>query len=232
MSGRSREPCRRARPTSAVVSATSPRPPTVANRWPFTSTRSRAVAVPLAIRRAAAERVRREPQASRKIIPASDRHDTKTHAKAVHGVEHAIHRAVTTGDDDGSPVRGCRARLFRKHRRPRRTSAPAARRAWRGCRGSSGQRSSTRPPPAEGFTSSVTRSGTHVPGRIIAPARSPTASMPIVPVNDAHDSRIAEYRNVPDGVLLRDLGLFVAEGRLVVRQLLAASRVRRAVPAR
>jgi len=54
----------------------------------------------------------------------------------------------------------------------------------------------------------------------------PIASMPIVPVNDAHDSRIAEYRSVPDGVLLRDLGLFVAEGRLVVRQLLAASRVR------
>jgi tRNA G18 (ribose-2'-O)-methylase SpoU len=50
--------------------------------------------------------------------------------------------------------------------------------------------------------------------------------MPIVPVNDPHDSRIAEYRNVPDGVLLRDLGLFVAEGRLVVRQLLAAPRLR------
>ena len=49
--------------------------------------------------------------------------------------------------------------------------------------------------------------------------------MPIVPVNDPHDSRIAEYRNVPDGVLLRNLGLFVAEGRLVVRQLLAAARI-------
>ena len=49
--------------------------------------------------------------------------------------------------------------------------------------------------------------------------------MPIVPIDDAHDSRIAAYRNVPDGVLLRELGLFVAEGRLVVRQLLAASRV-------
>jgi tRNA G18 (ribose-2'-O)-methylase SpoU len=49
--------------------------------------------------------------------------------------------------------------------------------------------------------------------------------MPIVPITDAHDSRIAEYRNVPDGVLLRDLGLCVAEGRLVVRQLLAAPRV-------
>jgi tRNA G18 (ribose-2'-O)-methylase SpoU len=49
--------------------------------------------------------------------------------------------------------------------------------------------------------------------------------MPIVSITDAHDSRIAEYRNVPDGVLLRDRGLFVAEGRLVVRQLLAASRL-------
>jgi tRNA G18 (ribose-2'-O)-methylase SpoU len=49
--------------------------------------------------------------------------------------------------------------------------------------------------------------------------------MPIVRITDAHDNRIAEYRNVPDGVLLRDLGLFVAEGRLVVRELLTAARV-------
>jgi tRNA G18 (ribose-2'-O)-methylase SpoU len=46
--------------------------------------------------------------------------------------------------------------------------------------------------------------------------------MPIVPVSDPGDSRIAEYRSVPDGVLLRGNGLFIAEGRLVVRHLLAS----------
>jgi tRNA G18 (ribose-2'-O)-methylase SpoU len=50
--------------------------------------------------------------------------------------------------------------------------------------------------------------------------------MPIVRIIDAEDSRIAGYRNTTDGVLLRELGLFVAEGRLVVRALLEASRVR------
>ena len=49
--------------------------------------------------------------------------------------------------------------------------------------------------------------------------------MPIVPVSDAGDDRIAEYRNVTDGVLLRERGLFIAEGRLVVRQLLDQSRL-------
>ena len=38
------------------------------------------------------------------------------------------------------------------------------------------------------------------------------------------DPRVAEYRNVPDPVLLRDRGLFVAEGRLVVRHLLSSTR--------
>jgi tRNA G18 (ribose-2'-O)-methylase SpoU len=50
--------------------------------------------------------------------------------------------------------------------------------------------------------------------------------MPIVHVSDPLDSRIDEYRNVSDGGLLRDRGLFVAEGRLVVRQLLVTSRLR------
>jgi tRNA G18 (ribose-2'-O)-methylase SpoU len=49
--------------------------------------------------------------------------------------------------------------------------------------------------------------------------------MPIIPLGHPGDARIAEYRNVPDGVLLREKGLFVAEGRLVVRQLLTASRL-------
>jgi len=49
--------------------------------------------------------------------------------------------------------------------------------------------------------------------------------MPIIPVSDPHDDRIAEYRNVPDGVLLRERRLFIAEGRLVVRQLLEQARL-------
>src|SRR5262245_17784603 len=50
--------------------------------------------------------------------------------------------------------------------------------------------------------------------------------MAIIPVSDPDDLRVAEYRNVPDGVLLREKGLFVAEGRLVVRQLVTASSLR------
>jgi tRNA G18 (ribose-2'-O)-methylase SpoU len=38
------------------------------------------------------------------------------------------------------------------------------------------------------------------------------------------DPRLADYRNVPDPVLLRDRGVFVAEGRIVVRHLLESSR--------
>lgn len=40
------------------------------------------------------------------------------------------------------------------------------------------------------------------------------------------DPRIADYRSVPDAVLLRERGLFVAEGRQVVRQLLAGGPIR------
>jgi tRNA G18 (ribose-2'-O)-methylase SpoU len=49
--------------------------------------------------------------------------------------------------------------------------------------------------------------------------------MSIAYLSDPHDSRVVEYRNVPDGALLREKGLFVAEGRLVVRQLVTASRL-------
>ncbi len=48
--------------------------------------------------------------------------------------------------------------------------------------------------------------------------------MPIEPIEHASDPRLAGYRNVPDPVLLRDHGVFVAEGRLVVRTLLTGSR--------
>ena len=46
----------------------------------------------------------------------------------------------------------------------------------------------------------------------------------IVPVDDLDDPRVAEYRNVPDPGLLRAHGVFVAEGRQVVRHLLASNR--------
>jgi tRNA G18 (ribose-2'-O)-methylase SpoU len=50
--------------------------------------------------------------------------------------------------------------------------------------------------------------------------------MPVVHLDDRDDPRIAPYRNVPDPELLRTHGLFVAEGRLVVRTLLTASPLR------
>lgn len=48
--------------------------------------------------------------------------------------------------------------------------------------------------------------------------------MPPIPIADADDPRLADYRNLPDGELRRARGLFVAEGRLVVERLLADRR--------
>ena len=50
--------------------------------------------------------------------------------------------------------------------------------------------------------------------------------MPIVAVDDPDDPRLVDYRDVPDPVLLRERGLFVAESRLVVRTLLEHARLR------
>lgn len=47
--------------------------------------------------------------------------------------------------------------------------------------------------------------------------------MPIVRVETLDDERLADYRHVPDPELLRRGEIFVAEGRLVVRALLAQS---------
>ncbi|MCU0248712.1 MAG: RNA methyltransferase [Vicinamibacterales bacterium] len=44
------------------------------------------------------------------------------------------------------------------------------------------------------------------------------------PIDDLDDPRVAEYRNIPDPELLLAHGLFVAEGRHVVRCLLASDR--------
>jgi tRNA G18 (ribose-2'-O)-methylase SpoU len=51
----------------------------------------------------------------------------------------------------------------------------------------------------------------------------------IVHIDDAGDARLAPYRNVPDRDLLIRHGLFVAEGRLVVRRLLEGSRLPQSV---
>lgn len=48
--------------------------------------------------------------------------------------------------------------------------------------------------------------------------------MPVERIERLDDPRVAEYHNVPDPELLREHGTFVAEGRHVVRTLLAASR--------
>lgn len=43
-------------------------------------------------------------------------------------------------------------------------------------------------------------------------------------VDDLDDPRLADYRNLPDATLFRERGVFVAEGRLVVRRLLESGR--------
>jgi tRNA G18 (ribose-2'-O)-methylase SpoU len=48
----------------------------------------------------------------------------------------------------------------------------------------------------------------------------------IFTIDDLDDPRVAEYRNLPDPELLRAHGVFIAEGRLVVRYLLTSSRFR------
>lgn len=47
--------------------------------------------------------------------------------------------------------------------------------------------------------------------------------MPIVPISDPADPRLDDYRSIPDPALIARHGLFVAEGRLVVRRLLTES---------
>src|SRR5262245_24605078 len=48
--------------------------------------------------------------------------------------------------------------------------------------------------------------------------------MPLEHINDATDHRVADYRNVPDPDLAQRNGVFIAEGRLVVRRLLTGRR--------
>jgi hypothetical protein len=46
----------------------------------------------------------------------------------------------------------------------------------------------------------------------------PDATMPLIHIDGPADPRIATYRSVSDAELLRRHGLFVAEGRLIVRR--------------
>jgi tRNA G18 (ribose-2'-O)-methylase SpoU len=46
----------------------------------------------------------------------------------------------------------------------------------------------------------------------------------IATIDDLDDPRLADYRNIPDPERLRRHGIFMAEGRLVVRHLLASNR--------
>jgi tRNA G18 (ribose-2'-O)-methylase SpoU len=55
------------------------------------------------------------------------------------------------------------------------------------------------------------------------------ASVGIIRIDNEDDDRLSEFRNVPDAELLTRLGLFVAEGRLVVARLLASELTTRAV---
>ena len=50
--------------------------------------------------------------------------------------------------------------------------------------------------------------------------------MHFLPIEDPLDPRLTDYRNIPDHELLQQRGIFVAEGRLVVRRLLMESRYR------
>jgi tRNA G18 (ribose-2'-O)-methylase SpoU len=50
-------------------------------------------------------------------------------------------------------------------------------------------------------------------------------AMAAIAVDDPADPRIADYRNVPDPELIERRGIFVAEGRLVVRRLLESRRM-------
>ncbi len=49
--------------------------------------------------------------------------------------------------------------------------------------------------------------------------------MPIVPVDDPLDPRLRDFRHAPDPVLIHQRGLFVAESRFVVRELLVHPRL-------
>jgi tRNA G18 (ribose-2'-O)-methylase SpoU len=48
-------------------------------------------------------------------------------------------------------------------------------------------------------------------------------AVPVIPIDSEDDQRLADYLNVPDAELVERRGIFVAEGRFVVRRLLEES---------
>jgi tRNA G18 (ribose-2'-O)-methylase SpoU len=50
--------------------------------------------------------------------------------------------------------------------------------------------------------------------------------VPVIRIDGSDDSRIQVYRDIPDPELIRSRGLFIAEGRLVVRRLIGEGRHR------
>jgi tRNA G18 (ribose-2'-O)-methylase SpoU len=68
--------------------------------------------------------------------------------------------------------------------------------------------------------------GPTVRPRILADYHWP---VPVLSIDDAGDPRLADYRGIPDPELARGRGVFVAEGRLVVRRLLASRFTTRSV---
>jgi tRNA G18 (ribose-2'-O)-methylase SpoU len=53
--------------------------------------------------------------------------------------------------------------------------------------------------------------------------------VPVLSIDDAGDPRLADYRGIPEPELARTRGVFVAEGRLVVRRLLSSRFTTRSV---
>jgi tRNA G18 (ribose-2'-O)-methylase SpoU len=59
---------------------------------------------------------------------------------------------------------------------------------------------------------------------VVCGFRALRCGVPLVPLTRAEDERLADYRNLPDGALLSQRGIFIAEGRLVVARLLESDR--------
>ena len=64
-----------------------------------------------------------------------------------------------------------------------------------------------------------------LPARVLPHKRQLDWGVPVVPIDSADDPRLADYRNIPDPDLVAAGGIFIAEGRLVVRRLLESSRM-------
>src|SRR5438445_12999826 len=64
-----------------------------------------------------------------------------------------------------------------------------------------------------------------VPARIASIAGSPLMQRSIERISDSADPRVASYRGLSDPALARSQGLFVAEGRFVVRRVIDDARL-------